>query len=54
MHIAHMGGTSSAYKILIGNYEGRSLVEDIGVDGRVILKWILRNSVEVAEGLNVG
>jgi hypothetical protein len=32
-----------AYNILLGNPEGkRPLGSDLGVDGRIILKWILR------------
>jgi hypothetical protein len=29
------------YKILIGNSEGKKTLEDPGVDGRIIIKWIL-------------
>jgi hypothetical protein len=29
-----------AYKIWIGKPEGKTPLEDLGVDGRVILKWI--------------
>jgi hypothetical protein len=31
-----------AYKVLVGKPEGRRLLEDRGVDGRIILKWILQ------------
>jgi hypothetical protein len=30
----------NAYKILVGNLRGRDQSEDLGVDGRIILKWI--------------
>jgi hypothetical protein len=29
-----------AYRALVGKPEGRSHLEDPGVDGRIILKWI--------------
>jgi hypothetical protein len=31
-----------AYKILIGKTEGGDYLEDLSVDGRLILKWILK------------
>jgi hypothetical protein len=31
---------SSAYRVLVGKPEGRNHLEDPGVDGRIILKWI--------------
>jgi hypothetical protein len=30
-----------AYKILVGEPGGRSLSEDVRIDGRIILEWIL-------------
>jgi hypothetical protein len=36
-----MGVMRTVYKILVGKPEGRDHVEDVGIDGRVILKWIL-------------
>jgi hypothetical protein len=32
----------NAYKMLVGKPKGRYHSEDLGVDGRIILKWILR------------
>jgi hypothetical protein len=29
----------NAYKILVGNLKGRDVLEYLGVNGRVILKW---------------
>jgi hypothetical protein len=35
------GGRRGAYRVLVGKPEGRNHLEDPGVDGRIILKWIL-------------
>jgi hypothetical protein len=32
---------SDAYRIVIGKLEGKKHSEDLGVDGRIILKWIV-------------
>jgi hypothetical protein len=31
------------YRVLVGKPEGNVNVEDLGVDGKIILRWILRN-----------
>jgi hypothetical protein len=31
-----------AYRISLGNLRARDHLEDLGVDGRIILKWILK------------
>ena len=36
-----MGKTRDAYMVLVGKPEGRNHLKDQGVDGRIILKWIL-------------
>jgi hypothetical protein len=41
-HVAHMGEGRSAYRILVGRPEGRNHLEDPGIDGRIILKWIFK------------
>ena len=38
-----MGGRSDAYRGWAGRSGGKSHLEDIGVDGRIILKWPLQN-----------
>jgi hypothetical protein len=37
-----MGETRNAHTILVGKPEGKRHSEELGVDGRIILKWILR------------
>jgi hypothetical protein len=39
--VARMGEVRGAYNILVGRPEGRRLLEDLGVDGRTTLRWIL-------------
>jgi hypothetical protein len=36
-HIASTGNVTNAYEVLIGNPEGGDHVEDIGINGRIIL-----------------
>jgi hypothetical protein len=40
-HIACMGEMRNAYKILVRRPEGRDHLEDLGIDGRISLEWIL-------------
>jgi hypothetical protein len=37
------GEKRGAYRILVGRPEGRHHLEDPGVDGRIILRWIFKN-----------
>jgi hypothetical protein len=39
-YVACIGETRNAYKI-VGNQKGRGFLEDLGMDGRIILEWIL-------------
>jgi hypothetical protein len=39
-HVARMGERRGAYRALLGKPEERRPLEDPGVDGRIILKWI--------------
>jgi len=51
VHVARMG--RGAYRVLMGNLRGRELLEDPGVDGSIILKWIFRKwNVGVWTGLS--
>jgi hypothetical protein len=36
-----MGERRGAYRVLVGKPEGRNHLTDLGLDGRIILKWIL-------------
>jgi len=36
------------YRDLVGKHDGKNYLEDPGVDGRIILKWIFRNWGAVA------
>ena len=40
-YVARMGKKGGVYRVLVGKPEGKSNLEDPGVDGRIILRWIL-------------
>jgi hypothetical protein len=40
-HVTHMGETGNAYNILIRKTEGKGHLEDLGVNGRITLEYIL-------------
>jgi hypothetical protein len=40
--VARMGEMRSAYRILVGSREGRNHLEDSGIDGKIVLKWIFK------------
>jgi hypothetical protein len=42
-HVACMGETRKTYNILVVKPDGKTPLEELGLDGRIILKWILRN-----------
>jgi len=39
-HVARMRERRGVYRVLVGKPEGKSHLEDPGVDGRIILRWI--------------
>jgi hypothetical protein len=41
-HVVSMGEVRNAYKISIGEYKLIDHLGDISVDGRILLKWILK------------
>jgi hypothetical protein len=41
-HVARMGEKTNAY-VLAGKPEGKNTYEELGVDGRIILMWIIKN-----------
>ena len=41
-HVARMGEKRGSYRVLVGNLRERDHLEDSGVDGMIILKWIFR------------
>jgi hypothetical protein len=40
-HVARVEEVRVAYNILVGKPEGRRPLEDLGVDWRITLRWIL-------------
>jgi hypothetical protein len=40
-HVACMGEMRNAYRIVVENQKGRDHLEDLGIDGKIILEWIL-------------
>ena len=44
-HVARMEESRDVYNILVGKSEGRDHLDDPGVDGKIILRWIFRNWV---------
>jgi hypothetical protein len=41
-HVACVGERRSAYRIFVGTPEGKSHLEDLGMDGKSLLKWICK------------
>jgi hypothetical protein len=37
-----MGESRGVYRVFVGKPEGKSHLEDPGIDGRIILRWIFR------------
>jgi len=42
VHAARVGDRSGTYTVSWGDMNERNQFEDIGIDGRIILKWIFR------------
>ena len=41
-HVARTGESKGVYRVLVGKSEGRDHLEDPGINGRIILRWIFR------------
>jgi hypothetical protein len=41
-HVARLWKRRGVHGVLVGKPEGRDLLEDLGVEGRIILRWIFR------------
>jgi len=41
-HVARMGEVRGAYRVLVGKTEGKRPLDNLGVDGWIILAWISR------------
>jgi hypothetical protein len=41
-HEARMGESRDVYRVLVGKPEGKSHLEETGIDGRILLRRILR------------
>jgi hypothetical protein len=41
-HVARMGWGRGVYRLLANKPEGKRPLEDPGVDGRIILRWIFK------------
>jgi hypothetical protein len=38
--VVSIRATRGAYRVLVGRSEIRNHLEDLGIDGRIILKWV--------------
>jgi hypothetical protein len=41
-YIAHVGGIRDVYRILVRKLKGRNLFEIVGIDGRIMLRFIVQ------------
>ena len=41
-HVARIGERRGVYRVLVGKPEGKKQLEEPGVDGRILLRWVFR------------
>ena len=41
-HVAYMVDSTGAYRVFVGNLRERDNFEDLGIDVRIIFKWIFK------------
>jgi hypothetical protein len=46
-HTARMRETRNVHKVLVENIKGWAYLEDLGIDCKIILEWILEEKVEI-------
>ena len=44
-HVACIGGRRGPYRVLVGRPEGKNHLEDLDIDGRIILKCTFRSGL---------
>jgi hypothetical protein len=48
-----MGGMRTAHKILVEKSDGKKPVQELGLDERIILKWILDKYGEIVDWMHL-
>ena len=48
-----MGERRGVYRVLVGKPEGKNHLGDPGVDGKIILRWVFRNCIKMAQDRDI-